>query len=107
MIINTDGEEIDILIENCIKPLISEIGTLKLYINDEKEYIKKIEKQTKVAEEGIKKEEHTGEYGTILTSMLNELLGLNKNFIKERKRIIKKYIKIIEKNNKSRKGEQQ
>ena len=103
MIINTDGEEIDILIENCIQPLISEIGTLKLYINDEKEYIKKIEKQTKVAEERIKKEEHTGEYGTILTSMFNELLESNKNFIKERKRINKKYIKIIEKN-KSRKG---
>lgn len=95
MIINTDGEEIDILIENCIQPLISEIGTLKLYINDEKEYIKKIEKQTKVTEERSKKEEHTGEYGNILTNMFNELLESNKNFIKERKRINKKYIKII------------
>ena len=97
MIINTDGEEIDILIENCIQPLISEIGTLKLYINDEKEYIKMIEKQTKVSEERIKKEEHTGEYGTILTNMIDELIESNKNFIKERKKINKKYIKIIEK----------
>ena len=94
MIINTDGEEIDILIENCIQPLISEIGTFKLYINDEKEYIKKIEEQTKVAEERIKKEEHTGKYGNILTNMFNELLECNKNFIKEREKINKKYTNI-------------
>lgn len=97
MIVNIDEEENEILVKNCIQPLISEKSKLKSYINDEKEYIKKIEKQTKEVEERIKKEVHTGKYGTILTNMLDELLECNKNFIKERKRINKKYKSICRK----------
>lgn len=43
MIININGEECDILIENIIQPLrsTSKIRNIKLYINDEKEYIQK------------------------------------------------------------------
>lgn len=97
MIININGEECDILIENIIQPLrsTSKIRNIKLYINDEKEYIKMIEEQTKETEERFKKEEYKEKHGTILINMIDELIESNKNFIKERKRINKKYIKII------------
>lgn len=99
MIINEDDKVIDILIENKIQQLKSEIGTLKLYIEDEKEYIKKIKKKNKEAEERIKKAEYRydGKYEIILYNMFDELLECNKNFIKEREKINKKYTNIYRK----------
>ena len=57
MIINEDDKVIDILIENKIQPLKSEIGTLKLYIEDEKEYIKKIKKKKNIQNDKINKKD--------------------------------------------------